>query len=69
MGRFRILSDQLIKTNAVCPQETVRFMVRGSQIGQVRYNGPGANALTDRGIYIIWAAYTADVVATVQTKT
>lgn len=66
MGRFRVLSDQLIKTDAVSPQETVRFMVRGSQIGQVRYNGPGGGSLTDKGIYIIWAAYTAGVVGTVQ---
>lgn len=66
MGRFRVLSDQLIKTDAMSPQETVRFMVRGSQIGQVRYNGPTGGSLTDKGIYVIWAAYTAGVVATLQ---
>nr|UBJ25959.1 capsid protein [Red panda feces-associated circular DNA virus 23] len=63
MGRFRIISDKLYKTDAVNPQETIRFWIPGSEIGNVRYNGPSADALTDKGIYIIWAAYTSGVTA------
>ena len=59
MGRFKVLSDKYYKTDAVCPQETVSFMISGKDIGNVRYNGPGSGALTDKGIYIIWAAYTS----------
>ena len=57
MGRFRVLYDTVIKTDAVCPQESVPFMISGKHIGQVRYNGPDATSLTDKGIYVIWAAY------------
>ena len=57
MGRFKVLSDKYYKTDAVCPQETVPFMISGKDIGNIRYNGPSAAALTDKGIYIIWAAY------------
>lgn len=62
MGRFRVLADHLVKTDAICPQETVRFMVNASQIGQIRYNGPSDVSLTDKGIYVIWSAYTGNVV-------
>ena len=57
MGRFKVLSDKYYKTDAVCPQETVPFMISGKDIGNIRYNGPTAAALTDKGIYVIWAAY------------
>ena len=67
MGRFRVLSDQIIKTDAVCPQETVRFMIPESKLGSVRYNGPGMDSLTSQGIYVIWAAYTSE--ATVSNST
>ena len=67
MGRFVLLSDRLIKTDAVCPQETIRFMVPGSKVGNVRYNGPSGTALTDKGIYVIWSAYVTGVVNTTQT--
>ena len=63
MGRFKIISDKVYKTDAVNPQETVRFWIPGSEIGNVRYNGPGIDALTDKGIYIIWAAYVSGVTA------
>jgi len=32
-------------------------MISGSAVGPVRYNGPGAAALTDKGVAIIFAAY------------
>lgn len=67
MGRFVLLSDRLIKTDAVSPQETIRFMVPGSEVGNVRYNGPSGAALTDKGIYVIWSAYVTGVVNTTQT--
>lgn len=57
MGRFRILEDKLVKCNAINPQETVQFTIAGKDVGHVRYNGPAAGALTDQGIYVIWAAY------------
>lgn len=66
MGRFKILDDRLVKTDAVNPQETIRFMVPGAKIGHVRYNGPSTTALTDRGIYVIWSAYTSGVVSVTQ---
>ena len=39
------------------PQKTCRFVVNGSNFGNVRYNGPGANALTDKGLYVVYAAF------------
>lgn len=66
MGRFRILSDKMTTLDAKRPQDTMRFMVNGSSIGSVRYNGPTANALTDKGVYVIWSAYTGNVVNTTQ---
>ena len=60
MGRFRVLSDQIVKTDAICPQETVTFMIPESKLGSVRYNGPSTAALTSQGIYVIWAAYVSE---------
>ena len=61
MGRFIVLQDKTFTLDADEPQKTVQFMVSGSQIGSVRYNGPNANSLTDKGIYMIWSAFTLGV--------
>lgn len=61
MGRFIILEDKMFTVDAQNPQKTVQFMVNGSKTGPVRYNGPGSNALTDKGLYVIWAAFTMGV--------
>jgi len=58
MGRFRVLSDKIFQLDATDPQKTVPFLVPGSQIGTVRYNGPTQTSYSDKGIYLIWAAYT-----------
>lgn len=58
MGRFTIIEDRKFELYANKPQKTLDFTIPGTAIGSVRYNGPSENALTDRGIYIIWAAYT-----------
>lgn len=68
MGRFIILSDQCIELSAENPQKTVKFMIPGSKIGSVRYNGPSDNALADKGVYVIAAnqstgIYTSGTVA------
>nr|UBJ25914.1 capsid protein [Red panda feces-associated circular DNA virus 18] len=59
MGRFTILDDRKFDLYANKPQKTLDFSVSGSSIGNIRYNGPSAQSLTDRGIYIIWAAYSS----------
>lgn len=64
MGRFIVLEDRMIKTSAVCPQETLRFMIPGSKLGSIRYNDGTNTALTNQGIYIIWAAYVSEATAT-----
>lgn len=58
MGRFVILNDQKFELSADRPQKTIDFGVSGASIGSVRYNGPSETALTDKGIYLLWAAYT-----------
>ena len=55
MGRFIILSDELIELTADKPQYVMKFFIAGSKIGSVRYNGPSENALTDKGVYVIAA--------------
>ena len=55
MGRFVILSDQYIELSAENPQKTVKFVIPGSKVGSVRYNGPSDTALTDKGVYVIAA--------------
>ena len=55
MGRFIILSDQCIELTAENPQKTIKFMIPGSKIGSIRYNGPSDNALADKGVYVIAA--------------
>lgn len=63
MGRFKVLSDQYVSTNAKDPQKTIRFLIPAKDVGSVRYNGPTGTSLTDKGIYVIWAAYVGDVTA------
>lgn len=63
MGRFRIISDNFYKTDAVNPQVTVQYMVNSKDLGSIRYNGPGGDALTDKGIHVIFAAYCSGVTA------
>ena len=58
MGRFIILSDELIELTADKPQYVMKFFIAGSKIGSVRYNGPSDNALTDKGVYVIAANQT-----------
>lgn len=59
MGRFRIISDKLVELSAVKPQKTMKYLVGGNVIGNVRYNSSGNTALTDVGLYVIVAAYTS----------
>lgn len=57
MGRFIVLEDKIFTLDADTPQKTCPFMVRGSSVGSVRYNGTSGTALTDKGLYIVWAAF------------
>ena len=57
MGRFVVLEDKTFTLDADNPQKTCQFQIAGSRIGNVRYNGPTGAALTDKGIYVIWAGF------------
>lgn len=57
MGRFIVLEDKIFTLDADNPQKTCPFMISGSAIGPVRYNGPSDTALTDKGVAIIFAAF------------
>ena len=57
MGRFIVLEDKVFTLDADQPQKTCPFKIGGNKIGSVRYNGPGATALTDKGVYVVWAAF------------
>lgn len=57
MGRFIILEDKIFTVDADSPQRTCPWQISGSRVGQVRYNGPSATALTDKGLYVVWAAF------------
>ena len=57
MGRFIVLEDRTFTLDAENPQKTCQFQVMGSRIGNVRYNGPTGAALTDKGIYVVWAGF------------
>ena len=57
MGRFIVLEDKIFTLDAQSPQKTVPYMLSGSRIGNVRYNGPSKDALTDKGVYVVWAAF------------
>lgn len=62
MGRFIVLEDKMFTLDGQNPQKTVPFMVRGSSMGSIRYNGPTWQALTDKGLYVVWAAFVMGVV-------
>lgn len=57
MGRFIVLEDKIFTVDADTPQKTCTFNISGGRIGSVRYNGPSVSALTDKGIYVVWAAF------------
>ena len=57
MGRFIILEDRIFTLDADTPQKTCPFQIYGSKLGNVRYNGPSNTALTDKGLYVVWAAF------------
>lgn len=63
MGRFSVLTDKLVSLDADTPQKTMPFIFRN--LGRVRYNGPQADgaqsALTDSGLYIVWACVSAGI--------
>jgi len=63
MGRFIVLEDKTFTVDADSPQKTCSFMISGSRIGHIRYNGPGRTALTDKGVYVVWAAYVMGITA------
>lgn len=57
MGRFIVLEDKIFTVDADTPQKTIPFLVSGGRLGSVRYNGPTGTALTDKGLYVVWAAF------------
>lgn len=57
MGRFIVLEDKTFTLDADTPQKTCPFMINGSKLGSVRYNGPSDAALTDKGLHVVWAAF------------
>ena len=57
MGRFIVLEDKTFTLDADTPQKTLPFLISGSSIGSVRYNGPNESALTDKGLFVVWAAF------------
>ena len=67
MGRFIVLEDKYFTLDGDTPQKTYPFTINGSKIGNVRYNGPSDTALTDKGIYVIYAAYVMGVAPNVTT--
>lgn len=64
MGRFIVLEDKVFTVDADSPQKTCPWQISGSRVGQVRYNGPSATALTDKGLYVVWAAFVMGVEGT-----
>lgn len=67
MGRFIVLEDKYFTLDEDTTQNTYTFTINGSKIGNVRYNGPSDTALTDKGIYVIYAAYVMGVAPNVTT--
>ena len=57
MGRFVVLEDKSFTLDAETPQKNCAFNVSGNSLGSVRYNGPTGTALTDKGLYVVWAAF------------
>lgn len=64
MGRFAVLEDKVFTLDADTPQKTCTYNIGGNTLGSVRYNGPSDAALTDRGVYVIWAAFVMGVTNT-----
>lgn len=64
MGRFIVLEDKMFTLDGQNPQKTVPFMIRGNSMGSIRYNGPTWQALTDKGLYVVWAAFVMGVMVT-----
>ncbi|QIK03933.1 capsid protein [Northern red-backed vole stool-associated circular virus 68] len=71
MGRFRILMDKLVNLDADDPMKTIPYLLKG--VGNIRYNGTEtlnpdgttySSAMTDNGIYVIWACLTTGTVKT-----
>ena len=65
MGRFRVLADKIVNLDGDDTQKTIPFLFRN--MGRVRYNGAsglgeGNVALTDSGLYIVYATLTTGVV-------
>lgn len=58
MGRFFVLWERSLQLDADDPQKTLPYMISGSKVGPVRYNGGTAEALTDKGLYVIWSSFT-----------
>ena len=61
MGRFIVLEDKMFTLDGQNPQKTVPFMIRGGSMGSIRYNGPTWQAFTDKGLYVVWAAFVMGV--------
>ena len=68
MGRFMVLEDRVFTLDAETPQKTCTYTIGGSRLGSVRYNGPSDTALTDKGLYVVWAAFVMGVTDTFALK-
>ena len=64
MGRFIVLQDKIFTVDADTPQKTCPFLVSGGKLGSVRYNGTTGTAATDKGIYVVWAAFVMGYIPT-----
>jgi len=64
MGRFIVLEDKVFTLDSDTPQKTCTYTISGSTLGSVRYNGPSDTALTDKGVYVIWAAFVMGITNT-----
>ena len=68
MGRFMVLDDRVFTLDAETPQKTCTYAIGGNRLGSVRFNGPSDTALTDKGLYVIWAAFVMGVTDTMALK-
>lgn len=68
MGRFIVLEDKMFTVDAQSPQKTIPFMIRGNSVGSVRYNGIMDTSLTDKGLYVVWAAFVMGVMVSATSK-
>lgn len=55
MSRFVVLKDMTFNLDANDPMKTFKWQINGSDLGQVRFNSGAGDALTDKGIHMIWA--------------